>query len=176
VLIARAGAWIGGDVLYGTVERLADELGRPTESPRLWIWGNALTLWLGAPVFGTGLGTFGVVFPRVRTIEAPVVYTHAESDWVQLLTDTGVLGLALALATVVSVALVLGQRLQQAQSRGARTFALAGLVVLFGAAIQGVGNYNFPITSNLMYLALAIVLAMSGHEAPAVVAEPRLNR
>jgi hypothetical protein len=71
---------------------------------------------------------------------------------------------------------VLGQRLQQAQSRGARTFALAGLVVLFGAAIQGVGNYNFPITSNLMYLALAIVLAMSGHEAPAVVAEPRLNR
>jgi O-antigen ligase len=166
VLIVLAGAWIGGDVLYGTVERLADELGRPTESPRLLIWGNALTLWLGAPVLGTGLGTFGVVFPRVRTIEAPVVYTHAESDWVQLLTDTGVLGLALALATVVSVALVLGQRLQQAQSRGARTFALAGLVVLFGAAIQGVGNYNLLVTSNFIYLALAVVLGVNGHDAP----------
>jgi O-antigen ligase len=169
VLIVLAGAWIGGDVLYGTVERLADELGRPTESPRLWIWSNALTLWLGAPVFGTGLGTFGVVFPRVRTIEAPVVYTHAESDWVQLLTDTGVLGLALALATVVSVALVLGQRLQQAQSRGARTFALAGLVVLFGAAIQGVGNYNLVVMSSFIYLVLAVVLAVNGHDVPVMV-------
>jgi O-antigen ligase len=164
VLIVLAGAWIGGDVLYGTVERLADELGRPTESPRLWIWGNALTLWLGAPVLGTGLGTFGVVFPRVRTIEAPVVYTHAESDWVQLLTDTGMLGLALALATLVSVALALGQQLCQAQSRGARIFALAGLVVLFGAAVQGVGNYNLTVMSNALYLALALVLASHWRE------------
>ncbi len=166
VLILLAGAWIGGDVLYGTVERLADELGRPTESPRLWIWGNAMSLWLGAPVLGTGLGTFGVVFPRVRTIEAPVVYTHAESDWVQLLTDTGVLGLALALATVVSVALVLGQRLQQAEGRSGRLFALAGLVALLGAAIQGVGNYNLLVMSNFAYLALAVVLAVNGHDAP----------
>jgi O-antigen ligase len=169
VLIVLAGAWIGGDVLYGTVERLADELGRPTESPRLWIWGNALTLWLGAPVLGTGLGTFGVVFPRVRTIEAPVVYTHAESDWVQLLTDTGVLGLALAVATLVSVALVLGQRLRQAEGRSARIFALAGLVVLFGAAIQGVGNYNLVVMSSFIYLVLAVVLAVNGHDVPVMV-------
>ncbi len=171
VLIVLAGAWIGGDVLYGTVERLADELGRPTESPRLWIWGNALTLWLGAPVLGTGLGTFGVVFPRVRTIESPVVYTHAESDWVQLLTDTGMLGLALALATVVSVALMLLYRLRQAQGRSARIFALAGLVALVGAAIQGVGNYNLPIVSNLIYSALAVVLAVNGHDAPSASAD-----
>jgi O-antigen ligase len=167
VLIVLAGAWIGGDVLYGTVERLADELGRPTESPRLWIWADAMTLWLHAPVLGTGLGTFGVAFAGVRTIEAAVVYTHAESDWVQFLTDTGVLGLALALATVVSVVLALGQRLQQAQGRSARIFALAGLVALLGAAVQGVGNYNLPVMSNFIYLALAIVLAVNGHDASA---------
>jgi O-antigen ligase len=166
ILIVLAGAWIGGDVLYGTVERLADELGRPSESPRVLIWADALSLWLGAPVLGTGLGTFGVAFAGVRTIEAPVVYSHAESDWVQLLTDTGVLGLALAVATVVSVALVLVQRLRRAEGRSARLFALAGLVVLFGAAIQGVGNYNLPVMSNLIYMALAAVLAVNGHDSP----------
>jgi O-antigen ligase len=166
VLIMLAGAWIGWDVLYGTVERLADELGRPTESPRLLIWADAMTLWLRAPVLGTGLGTFGVAFPSVRTTEAPVVYTHAESDWVQLVTDTGVLGLAFGLAALVSVALVLVQRLRQAQGRSARLFALAGLVVLFGTAIQGVGNYNLHIMSGLIYVALAVVLAASGHTAP----------
>jgi O-antigen ligase len=158
VLIVLAGAWIGGDVLYGTVERLADELGRPTESPRVLIWADALSLWLRAPVVGTGLGTFGVAFASVRTIDAPVVYSHAESDWVQLLTDTGVLGLSLALAALVSLALVLMQRLRQAQGRTARSFALASLVVLIGTAIQGVGNYNLSVMSNLIYLALALVL------------------
>jgi O-antigen ligase len=166
VLIVLAGAWIGGDVLYGTVERLADELGRPTESPRVLIWADAMSLWLRAPVLGTGLGTFGMAFAGVRTVEAPVVYTHAESDWVQLLTDTGVLGLAFGLAALVSVALVLVQRLRQAQGRSARLFALAGLVVLFGTAIQGVGNYNLHVMSNLIYMALGVVLAANGHEAP----------
>jgi O-antigen ligase len=178
VLIVLAGAWIGGDVLYGTVERLADELGRPTESPRVLIWADALSLWLRAPVLGTGLGTFGVAFAGVRTIEAPVVYTHAESDWVQLLTDTGVLGLALAVATVMSVTLLLVQRLRLTQGRNVRVFALAGLVVLAGAATQGVGNYNFSVTSNLVYLALAVVIAGRSHpgiEPAPEVARPRLT-
>ncbi|MGH8069658.1 MAG: hypothetical protein ACRERE_31335, partial [Candidatus Entotheonellia bacterium] len=100
----------------------------------------------------------------------------AESDWVQLLTDTGVLGLALALATVVSVALVLVQRLRQAPGRTGRLFALAGLVVLAGAAIQGVGNFNLSIASNLIYLALAVVLAANGHDAPAMPASPQSSR
>jgi O-antigen ligase len=182
MLIVLAGAWIGGDVLYGTVERLGAELGKPTESPRLLIWGNAMSLWMDAPVLGTGLGTFGVAFPRVRTIEAAVVYTHAESDWMQLLTDTGLLGLAFALATLASVGLVLLQRLRRAPGRAGRVFALAGLVVLGGAAMQGVGNYNLPVMANFLYLALALVIAANGHDAPIVPAghsdagiEPRLK-
>jgi O-antigen ligase len=159
VLIVLTGAWIGGDMLYGTVARLADEVGRPTESPRLWIWADAMSLWLRAPALGTGVGTFGVAFAAVRTIEAPVVFAHAESDWVELLTDTGVLGLALALATVVSMVLPLVQRLRRGQSRGARIFALAGIVVLAGTAIQGAGNYNLFVMSNLIYLAIGATLA-----------------
>jgi O-antigen ligase len=163
VLIVLTGAWIGGDVLFGTVERLADELGRPTESPRLWIWADAMTLWMNAPVLGTGLGTFGVAFAEVRTIEAPVVFSHAESDWVELLTGTGVLGLALALATVVSLVFLLAQHLRATQSRAARVFALAGVVVLTGAAIQGAGNYNLFVMSNLIYLTIAATLACKSH-------------
>jgi O-antigen ligase len=166
VLIVLAGAWIGGDMLYGTVERLSTELGRPTESPRLLIWANAMSLWFDAPVLGTGLGTFGVAFPRVRAIEAAVMYTHAESDWVQLLTDTGMLGLGRGLAALVSVSLMLLQRLRQAPGRAGRIFALAGLVVLVSSAVHGVGNYNLLVMSNFIYLALAVVLAANGHDAP----------
>lgn len=170
VLVVLAGVWIGGDILYGTVERLAEELERPEESTRVLIWADALGLWRDAPVLGTGLATFGVAFPRFRTIQAPVVFTHAESDWMQLLTDTGVVGLGLALAAVASLGLALLARYRHTESRWARALALAGLVALGGTVIQGIANYSLPVMSNFIYLALAVALAVrstdaGGHEA-----------
>jgi O-antigen ligase len=159
VLVVLAGAWIGGDIVSGTVERLADELGRPEESIRARLWADALGLWRDAPVLGTGLATFGVAFPPFRTIRAPVIFSHAESDWVQLLTDTGVAGVGLALAAVASLGLALLRRLRHTESRFSRVLALAGLVALGGAVVQGIANYNLLIMSNFIYLALVLVLA-----------------
>ncbi len=159
-LVVLAGAWIGGEVLYGTIERLADEINRPDESWRLRIWASALALWQQSPVLGTGLATFGAAFPIVRSLPAPVAFTHAESDWVQLLTDTGLLGLAFALAAVGAVGAALLERFRRPCSPHARPFALAGFVALLGAALQGVANFNLAVTSGLVYLATALVVAL----------------
>lgn len=168
VLIVLAGAWISGEVLYGTVARLAEELGRPAESPRLRIWADAFGLWQGAPALGTGLATFGVAFPRFRTIEAPVTFTHAESDWVQLFTDTGLLGLCLALAALTALGLSLASKYRDATARTRRVFVLAGLVALGGTTVQGIGNYNLPVMANLFYVVVALVLAARSDEDPSV--------
>jgi uncharacterized membrane protein len=159
-LIILAGIWIGGDILYGTIERLAEEISQPETNPRLYIWADALRLWQRFPAFGTGLGTFGVVFPLVRTIPAAVTYTHAESDWVQLLIDTGAVGLFLALLSAGIVARALLRRYQDADSRWTRALALGGLVALAGAAVQGIANFNLPVMSNFAYLALAVALSL----------------
>ncbi|PYN14051.1 MAG: hypothetical protein DME06_05630 [Candidatus Rokuibacteriota bacterium] len=166
VLIVLTGAWISGDVLYGTVERLADEVGRPTESTRLFLWMDALRLWREAPALGTGLATFAVAYPHVRTFRAPVTFTHAESDWVELLADTGAVGLGLALAATAALGLALRRRLRHADSRWARALTLAGLVALVGTAVQGVANYNLPVLSNFLYLAVVVALSRSGHASP----------
>ncbi len=142
-LIVLTASWIGSDVLYGTVERLAEEVRRPGESLRVRVWGDALVLWSQFPLRGTGLDTFGVAFPAVRTVQAPVVFEHAESDWIQLLTDTGAVGLLLALTAVGAVARALLRRRPQG-------IALAGLVA----------HYNLPLMSNLIYLGLMVVLAL----------------
>ena len=160
VLIVLIAIWIGGDVLYGTVVRLAEEISQPEESARLLIWADALRLWGQFPIFGSGLGTFGVVFPLVRTLPAPVTFTHAESDWVQLLTDTGVLGVLLALLSVGMVARALLRRYQGADSRWTRALALGGLVALAGAVVQGMANFNLPVMSNFVYLALVVALSL----------------
>ena len=161
VLIFLAGAWISSDILYGTIERLAEEVGRPAESARLLIWRDALTLWREAPALGTGLGTFAVAYPHVRTFPAPVSFTHAESDWVELLTDTGVVGLGLAFAAIARLGLACLRRFAHAENRWARALTLAGLVAIVGTAVQGIANYNLPVMSNLLYLASIAALSRS---------------
>ncbi|HSF31079.1 MAG TPA: O-antigen ligase family protein [Candidatus Tectomicrobia bacterium] len=156
--------WIGSDVLYGTIERLAEEIGQPETSPRLRLWADALDLWWQFPTFGTGLGTFGVVFPLVRTLPAPVTFTHAESDWIQLLTDTGIMGVLLASLTVGMSAAALLRRYRGAKNRWTYTFTLAGLVALAGAVVQGIANFNLPVMSNFVYLALAMALALRAED------------
>jgi O-antigen ligase len=161
-LIILAGVWIGGDIAYGTAERLVEEVGQAEEGGRIRIWADALNLWRDAPVLGTGLATFGVAFPPFRTVQAPVVFSHAESDWVQLLTDTGMVGLGLALAALTALALAMLGRYQQTESRSGRALALAGLVALAGTTVQGIANYNLPVMCSFIYLAAASVL---GHLA-----------
>jgi uncharacterized membrane protein len=160
VLIVLTGIWIGGDIIYGIVGHLAEEIGQPEESLRLHVWADALDLWRQFPALGTGLATFGIVFPMVRTLPAPVTFTHAESDWLQLLTDTGAVGLLLILMSVGMGALALLRCYREGHSRWSRTLALAGLVALLGAAVQGIANFNLPVMSNFVYLALAVALPL----------------
>lgn len=161
MLLLAAGLWLGSDYLFGSVERLAEEVTRREESPRLLIWADALSLWRMAPLLGTGLGSFEWVFPQVRTIRAALTYTHAESDWVQILTDTGVAGLALVLAVVISVGSALARRLRTQVGGLRRALALGGLTALTGTAIQTFGNYSLPVTANLLYLAVAITIGLA---------------
>jgi len=151
-LIVLAGLWVGSDIVQGTLERLAGEIEQRSESARVLIWTDSLALWGNAPFLGTGLATFETIFPRVRTLVAPVVFTHAESDWVQLATDTGLAGLAMIVAGLGAIAVGCARMRTPSQSS---IFAIGGAVGLIGTAIQGIGNFNLPVTSNLLYLALA---------------------
>jgi hypothetical protein len=58
------------------------------------------------------------------------------------------------------VARALLRRYQNADSRSAGAFALGGLVALAGAAVQGIANFNLPVMSNFVYLALAVALPL----------------
>ncbi len=165
ILIILAGIWIGADIFFGTIERLAEEVGRPTESVRVHLWQDALGLWGQAPVLGTGLASFEAVFPSVRTLRAPVVFTHAESDWVQLLTDTGLVGLGLALSLFAVLLVGLRARYRSAATPRGRPLALAGIVALIGAGVQGISNFNLPVMANLVYLAMVLVMALKSADA-----------
>ncbi len=153
--------WVAGDILVGTTERLATELADLERSPRILIWGEAMDLWGNFPLLGTGLGTFGEAFPLVRTVlPGPIAFTHAESDYVQLLTDTGIVGLVLVLWLAGALALAGIKQWLGSPNRLAKGLALGGLIALIGALAQGIGNYNLVVMANYLYLAVGMVLML----------------
>lgn len=64
---------------------------------------NQSQIWKSFPIVGTGLGTFEWVFPRYDTTRPINIASHAENEYAQILTETGILGFVLMMMFLVGV-------------------------------------------------------------------------
>ncbi|MHC4878125.1 MAG: O-antigen ligase family protein [Planctomycetota bacterium] len=117
--------------------RLVDRLDFWSDNGRLPIWGANLSVFNEFPVLGTGVGSHRYVAPRY--LDIPFMekeYAHAESSYLQLLTETGLVGFTLAVLCVLVCVFwcFRGLRLSQAQTTtaialSAVSASLAGSIV-----------------------------------------------
>jgi len=130
---------------------------------RIQLWSDSLGLWTSSPVVGTGLGTYSAAIPPYRSGPGEVRAEYAESDWLQLLCEAGLVGLALA-ATLIASSLSAGLREARDEtserSRGVLHGAAAAAVAL---SVHGFVDFNFRIPSNaLLFAVLLGVIAPAG--------------
>jgi len=59
---------------------------------RLLIWRDSLHIIYDFAITGTGAGTFVNIFPDYKSFTDISVYEHAHNDYIELLTDTGLIG------------------------------------------------------------------------------------
>src|SRR5208283_6182821 len=70
---------------------------------RLSIDRDALRMFRSKPVLGWGLGTFPVVYPEFRSFYTNFFVNEAHNDYLQLLTEMGVLGFGTMVWFVITV-------------------------------------------------------------------------
>jgi O-antigen ligase len=106
------------------------------------------------PVAGTGLGTFTYIFPRYQTFEPDRNFSHAESDCVQYLTETGFVGWLLLLA----FGGVAGARALRALRRGGgqRPMMIGATIGLLAVALHGIVDVNLHIPANMLAAAVFV--------------------
>lgn len=147
-------------------ERLAS-LGNPAGDDsvqfRIQLWSDSLGLWASSPIVGTGLGTFSSAIPSYRSGPEEIRAEFAESDWLQLACEAGLIGLVLA-AVLIGSSLKAGLRAARAEpsdrSRGVLHGAAAAAVAL---SVHGFVDFNFRIPSNaLLFAVLLGVIAPAG--------------
>ena len=119
----------------------------------------ALEMWKDYPVFGSGLGSFPLVFPRYSAGGTPVAYTHAHNDFLEFGAETGVVGLSL-LGLMVLMSFTAALRAQNLRRdplmRGLSFAAMMGILALM---IHSFVDFNLQIPANALTFMLLLAFA-----------------
>jgi O-antigen ligase/tetratricopeptide (TPR) repeat protein len=134
---------------------------------RLQVWGVALRTWRAFPFWGTGLGSFPAAtapFYDDHDQFGNTYFSHAESDYLQMLTEGGVVGAALTVLALAAIARLAGRARNAANTPPERALVLGamagGLALLlqclsdFPLHIPGVAITGVILTAHLCRLGL----------------------
>jgi len=83
-------------VLFLANDKILQRLTETQDNYRLAIYGDCLRMWLHKPLIGFGWGTFPTVYTEFRTFFTNLFVNHAHNDYLELLVETGVVGIAIA--------------------------------------------------------------------------------
>ena len=147
-------------------------------SPRLEIWKRAVAAWRLRPLSGSGLGTFATATSPFFTQDEGIVYTRAENEYLDMLVEGGVLGLALLLVLLWSLARAGREALLGARAAQDRFVVLGALFGILTLAIHSLSDFALHLPAvGLTALVLAARVcepALALRAAPA--APPRRVR
>lgn len=175
ILINRRGRLKGRMVLGGAVvaalfafvlrlappvQALFARYATAADDKRFEFWENTLVALRDAFPLGTGFGTFRLVYPTVEPLDqlAPDIVNHAHNDFLELILEGGLLGVALLLAWLAGIAFLASRGRKVAQGRRERLLPVVVLVVTGLALAASVVDY--PLRMNTIAVSIALLLGM----------------
>jgi O-antigen ligase len=159
------GLFLGVILLGGefSLNRFIDSVN--TDDPttgRAHFWAVTLEMIKANPVVGTGLGAYGVIYTHYDTRNGLYRLEQAHNDYLQVLSDGGVLGGAIAFAFV---AILFYRGFVRAKSRDnfRRGVTLGALGGCFAVLVHSFFDFTLHTTSNaLLFLVLAALATLNG--------------
>ena len=149
--------WVGSDPV---VHRLTDM----KDANRVSIFKDTLHMWWSRPVLGYGSGTFDLVYPTFQSFVVDSVINHAHNDYLELLSETGLIG-----AGLIAWFLVLVYRKASKQLRpGAKTsdsVLIAVLAGITGLLVHSLVDFNFHIPANAALFLVMAAIAVTASAA-----------
>lgn len=153
-------------VLLGGEQALSRFVGSVnTDDPttgRAHFWNVTLDIIRAHPFIGTGLGAFGVIYTRYDSHNGLYRLEQAHNDYLQVLSDGGMVGALLGLFFIVALFRMGLHRRETSDDyrRGVATGALAGC---FAVLVHSFFDFTLHTTSNaLLFLVLAALATLNG--------------
>jgi len=164
---------VGWQPVFERFSRVRNVSGELTDQ-RLEYWADSVGIIKDYPLTGTGFSTFLDIYPSYKTADTrDLVVDHAHNDYIELLTDGGVIGSVLFFLLAVRVWWVSRRHVAERKSQSSRWFYLGSLAGLLSIALHSVTDFNLHIPANLFFFAfVAAVLVSSGATRSRTVEPP----
>jgi O-antigen ligase len=148
------GAWFG-------VDKLADRIAQSSlehDAGRVEVSINTLNLLKDYQLTGAGGGSFHVVYAHYRGDGIAQYYDHAHQDYLEILSDVGVIGTSLLGLIVLSSFWTALKALQRRRDRLLRGMAFASIMATIALLIHSMVDFNLQIPANAATFMVVLAL------------------
>ena len=154
-------AYVGGSEVSSRISTMMDYKHPDVSADtRLKIAHDCLTMFRARPLAGWGMGTFADVYPQFRSFYTSTFTNAAHNDYLQLLTETGVVGFGIIMWFLVAAIRPALQKTKNWPSDVNGMLALAALLGITGILVHSFVDFNLQIPANaLLFCTLCTVAA-----------------
>jgi O-antigen ligase len=155
-----------GVVLLGGESALSRLVGSVnTDDPttgRAHFWSVTVDIIKAHPVIGTGLGAFGVVYTRYDSRNGLFRLEQAHNDYLQVLSDGGIVGFLIGLFFIVMLFRI-GFARRESRDDFRQGVSIGALAGCFAVLVHSFFDFTLHTTSNaLLFLILVALATMNG--------------
>ena len=126
--------------------------------PRFWAW--TMRTFSDYPLFGTGLGTFGALYPVIEGETGPLGLFHAHNDYLEYLSELGLIGFGLLFGLIFYLATASFLTWSVRRHPEVKGLALGGIVSLISMFIHSFTDFNLHIPANMVLFSVVLSLTM----------------
>jgi tetratricopeptide (TPR) repeat protein/O-antigen ligase len=151
-------AWAGMDAAAARLVGVARE---PFGDLRFSVWDATLRMSVERPVLGVGLGAYQDAFTRFRPTAVPVdkFVDFAHNDYLQLLAETGVIGLGVLLWAMVATGVWVFRRFVTRRDPLVKGLTAGALSALAATAFHSLLDFGLHRPANALLIVLVTALA-----------------
>jgi O-antigen ligase len=139
---------------WSQIEGRFEQLGEEQALQRAWVWKDSLNIVRDFPLFGTGLGTFGDIYPKYQTHSSLILYDRAHNDYVEALTDLGAVGAFLAALPIWIYGTIVYRRWKERDRTYIKIMGAGGMASLAAMAVHSTMDFNLHIPANALLLTI----------------------
>ena len=170
-VIAIGVLWVGLDPVVNRIAGQADKGGETFFTSRGWLWRDTASLIQANPILGVGMGAFQTAYPIYSKSDGALQVGQSHNDYLQVLADFGVAGMAAAAWFIVSIGRAFRFGIKS-RDRLLAGLALGGGAGIFAMLVHSLFDFNLQIPSNaLLFLLLTAVVSHIGGSVATARAE-----
>jgi O-antigen ligase len=147
----------GADLKRGTGMTQMEDV----STGRFHFWGIALQVIKDNPIIGTGLDTFGIIFPKHDTWNGSLRVEQSHNDYLQILADAGILGFLCVAAFIFLLFKLSLSLINQTHDKFRRGAAIGALAGCFGILFHSFFDFPLRTPSNPFIFLTLVVIAVS---------------